>query len=354
MTAIDTRLEQLTDWLRLTLGHTVARIEVASADASFRRYFRVFAADGGSTIAMDAPPAHEDVGPYLRITNLLRSTAVHVPHVHAADLVQGFVLLEDLGRTSYLEGLQDPDAVERLYGDALAALLRLQLHGADAAMALLPYDAAVLQREMQLMPEWFCDRHLQLSLGSAERELLEETFSLLTEAALQQPVVFVHRDYHSRNLMVLEQNNPGVIDFQDALRGPLTYDLASLLKDCYISWPRERVEAWVEQFRAEHARAGQFVVGSSRDFLRAFDWISAQRHIKVLGIFARLCHRDGKHGYLHDLPLTLAYLRDTARRYPELHTFGEWLESRVVPRLPAANAAALAAALAADQTTGDS
>jgi N-acetylmuramate 1-kinase len=343
MTAPDVRLAQLGDWLRRDLARPVERISVASADASFRRYFRVHAPGGATLVAMDAPPDKEDIGPYLKVGSLLESTGVHVPHVHAVDRARGFVLLEDLGTRPYLAALSDPARVESLYGDALEALVRIAVAGREVARELPPYDAATLEREMALLPDWFVARHLRLELSTEERALLRSVFDFLTAAALAQPRTFVHRDYHSRNLMILARGNPGVIDFQDALEGPIAYDLVSLLKDCYIGWPRARVEGWVRDQRERLLRAGlaAATLGSERDFLRAFDLIGVQRHIKVLGIFARLWYRDGKSGYLADLPLTLEYVRDTCARYGELGAFAHWLDRRVAPLLAAAHRRAL-------------
>jgi hypothetical protein len=312
------------------------RVERASSDASFRRYFRVVC-DNGTLIAMDAPPATEDVRPYLHVTTLLEPLGIHVPHVHEADASQGFVLLEDLGNTPYLTRLGAGDDPGQLYGDALQALAEIQLRGAAAAAELPPYDRAALARELALMPEWFLDRHLALELTGAEREMIVAAFEFLLAEALSQPEVFVHRDYHSRNLMVVGERNPGVIDFQDALRGPIGYDLVSLLKDCYISWPRARVLEWVEGYRSLLQSRGGRVGGSPAQFVRWFDLIGVQRHIKVLGIFARLWYRDGKPGYLRDLPLTLDYVRESCRLYPELAALSEFLERRVAPELPRAN-----------------
>jgi aminoglycoside/choline kinase family phosphotransferase len=249
--------------------------------------------------------------------------------------------MEDLGDTQYLSLLKTGRGVDKLYGEALATLANIQVRGLRAAAALEPYDRAPLERELNLMPEWFLRKHLGLDLSPEERALLTVTNEVLIHEALLQPQVFVHRDYHSRNLMVLRQDNkggPGVIDFQDALRGPIGYDLVSLLKDCYISWSRERVERWVRGYRRVLGNLGANVGDSEYQFMRWFDLIGVQRHIKVLGIFSRLWHRDGKIGYLADLPLTLEYVRDACHRYPELVEFGRWLEWRVVPHLAAANA----------------
>jgi N-acetylmuramate 1-kinase len=318
----------------------------ASADASFRRYFRAWLPDGGTRIVMDAPPTHEDLAGYLHVSGLLEQCSVHVPHVHAHDTTRGLALLEDLGSTHMLTALQsgvDPDA---LYTAALDELAALQLRGEAASAQLPPYDRAVLQREMQLLPDWFCIRHLGFEPDAVESRLLRETFEFLVVEALEQPQVFVHRDYHSRNLMIVPQRSPGVIDFQDALRGPVAYDLASILKDCYVAWPRARVEQWVAKFRArlcEGTAHGATLAGASQEqFLRWFDLIGLQRHLKVLGIFARLNHRDGKPGYLADLPRTLEYVREVAFAYPELRAFSAFVEDKLVPALPAANARALA------------
>jgi N-acetylmuramate 1-kinase len=323
------------------------RVEPASADASFRRYFRVFH-QGGSSILMDAPPGKEDVRPYLKVTRLLEKLGAHVPHVHHADIDRGLLLLEDLGGTHYLSRFNAGEDPERLYSDALRVLAEIQVRGRDAAAELAPYDREALARELGLMPEWFLGKHLAVTLSAVESAVIARTFEFLIEEALAQPTVFVHRDFHSRNLMVIEDRNPGIIDFQDALRGPVGYDLVSLLKDCYISWPRERVEKWVRGFRAllrSKGDAGAWLSGADdTEFLRWFDLIGVQRHVKVLGIFARLWYRDGKAGYVRDLPLTLEYVRDTCKRYPELAEFSRFLEERVVGEMPRANERVLAAA----------
>src|SRR5688572_19558365 len=348
----DARLSLIRSWLTRDLGWRIGRVSVASADASFRRYFRVSRGDvdpaawapkADSLIVMDAPPGKEDVAPFLKVSMLLEQAGAHVPHVHAADLKRGFVVMEDLGDTQYLSLLKTGRGVDKLYGEALTTLANIQVRGLRAAAVLDPYDRAPLERELNLMPEWFLAKHLRLELSPEERALLTVTNEFLINEALLQPQVFVHRDFHSRNLMVLRQSGtdnrgPGVIDFQDALRGPVGYDLVSLLKDCYISWSRERVERWVRGYRHVLGNLGANVGDSEYQFMRWFDVIGAQRHIKVLGIFARLWHRDGKIGYLADLPLVLNYVLDACRRYPELVEFGRWLEWRVAPELPAANA----------------
>ena len=332
----DARLALLQGWLARDLGLRPQRIEPASSDASFRRYFRVVC-DESTLIAMDAPPTMEDIRPYLRVTALLEPLGIHVPHVYESDAAQGFVLLEDLGSTLYLAQLAAGADPQLLYGDALQALAEIQLRGAAAAAQLPPYDRAPLARELAEMPEWFLEKHLALELTSADREMITAAFEFLIADALSQPEVFVHRDYHSRNLLVVGERSPGVIDFQDALRGPIGYDLASLLKDCYISWPRQRVLGWVHGYRSLLQSRGGRVGGGPAQFLRWFDLIGAQRHIKVLGRFARLWYRDGKPGYLRDLPLTLDYVREVCRLYPELAALSDFLERRVTPELPRAN-----------------
>lgn len=345
MSQPDPRLDALSHWLAEDLDLPTQRIAVASADASFRRYFRAFLPDGETRIIMDAPPEHEDTAPFLHVAALLQDIGVHAPRVHAVDAGRGFVLLEDLGSTPYLAVLREAGRADPLYGDALRALSVIQSRGAAAAATLAPYDEAVLRREMMLMPEWFATRHLGLELSAADHGLIDEAFSRLSAAVLGQPTVFVHRDYHSRNLMVLPEGGPGIIDFQDALAGPVAYDAVSLLKDCYISWPRARVESWLRGYRdlLRDAGAAALAGSSEREFLRWFDLVGAQRHLKVLGIFARLWWRDGKPGYLDDLPLTLDYLLDACARLPELEALGGWLRREAAPRLAAANARARAA-----------
>lgn len=350
MPETDARLALIHEWLTRDLGSRPERVEPASADASFRRYFRVFNSDK-TLVVMDAPPGKEDVRPYLKVTRLLESLGAHVPHVVEADIERGLLLLEDLGCTHYLSRLNAGDDPEPLYGDALRVLADIQVRGQEAASELAPYDREPLARELALMPEWFLGRHLGLELSASEKQMISAAFEFLIVEAMVQPTVFVHRDYHSRNLMVVPERNPGILDFQDALRGPIGYDLVSVLKDCYISWPREQVVGWVGEYRSllrsAYGDAGVRLSGAEdAEFLRWFDLIGVQRHIKVLGIFARLWYRDGKAGYLNDLPLTLEYVRDTCWRYAGLGDLARFLEARVVPELPRANERVAAAAAA--------
>ncbi|GAC1453135.1 MAG: phosphotransferase [Steroidobacteraceae bacterium] len=337
MQEMDARVALIRDWLSRELHLPLTRLEPASSDASFRRYFRAFAG-ATSYVVMDAPPGKEDVRPYLRVTGLLETVGVHVPHVHEADASRGLLLLEDLGSTLYLERLRAGDDPTRLYADALATLADIQVRGTEASLELPPYDERALARELALMPEWFLRRHLLLTPAAADEELLAASFAFLIREALAQPAVFVHRDYHSRNLMVVARRNPGVIDFQDALRGPVGYDLVSLLKDCYIAWPRARVEEWVAGYRTQLGAHGAPRGASHEQFLRWFDLIGVQRHLKVLGIFCRLWYRDGKANYLQDLPRTFDYVCDTCARYDELVPLAQFLGRCVAPALPLANA----------------
>jgi N-acetylmuramate 1-kinase len=338
MLETDARVALISDWLARELRLSVARLEPASSDASFRRYFRVFCAEA-TYVVMDAPPGKEDVRPYLKVSGLLESLGVHVPHVHEADAARGLLLLEDLGTTLYLERLTAGDDPQPLYADALEALATIQVRGSEASGELAPYNRAELLRELSLMPEWLLGRHLQRAADRDSAQLLEATFEFLIAEALAQPLVFVHRDYHARNLMLSAQRNPGIIDFQDALRGPVGYDLVSLLKDCYIAWPRARTLDWLRGYRAVLGRRGGPVGASEAEFVRWFDLIGVQRHIKVLGIFCRLWYRDGKPGYLPDLPRTLDYVRECCSRYGELAPLGGFLEQHVVAQLARANAA---------------
>jgi len=330
----DERLAALSAWLRQDLDLEVESLRPASSDASFRRYFRaVVGAD--SFIAMDAPPAHEDVLPFIKIAGLLRQAGVQAPQIHAQDIEKGFLLLCDFGNRPYLDSLNEA-TVDRLYADALEALGKLQ-RGVDIhACGLPPYDEALLRREMDLCPQWFLAGLLGRDIRPAERAVLAKTWQILVDSALEQPQVCVHRDYHSRNLMITDTDNPGVLDFQDAVVGPVTYDLVSLLRDCYIVWPQERVENWVLDYQRRLLDEGLVAEADPERFLRWFDLMGLQRHIKVLGIFARLKLRDGKPGYLGDLPRVMDYVLEASRRHPELAEFLAFLENGVVEQMASA------------------
>ena len=322
------REELLQEWLIEVLPARLDRIAPASSDASFRRYFRVWY-DDQTRIVMDAPPDKEDCRPFVAIAQALRGLGLNAPEVLAGDLDQGLLLLTDLGSRPYLAEL-DPRSVTPLYEDALEALARLQIGGHPGSPLLPPYDSALLHREMELFREWFLGKLLGLNLRQEECHVLDHLFALLADNALEQPRVWVHRDYHSRNLMVTDPNNPGVLDFQDAVVGAVTYDLVSLLRDCYIAWPREQVEAWALAHRARLRALGMSGLDDAGQFLRGFDLMGTQRHLKAIGIFARLNLRDGKPGYLRDIPRTLGYVLEVAERYPELAGLRDLLRTRGV------------------------
>lgn len=331
---MDERLGLLCRWVNERLGSGF-EVAPASADASFRRYFRA-RRDDRTYIVMDAPPDKEDMHPYVRIAARFAALGLHVPEVYEADHAQGLYLLSDLGTRLYLPELREA-SVERLYGDALGALAVLQTATVTEPGFLPDYSARALDFEMSLFRDWYLVRHLGKTLSDAQHAVLDKTFAFLTESARGQPQVWVHRDYHSRNLMVTTENAPGIVDFQDAVLGPVTYDLVSLLRDCYIAWPRARVEEWALGFHELARQSGVPVGDDDALFLRWFDLMGAQRHLKATGIFARLNHRDGKPGYLGDIPRTLGYVYDVSGRYPELAPFrgliedlpdiGTWLDT---------------------------
>ena len=298
------------------------QLEPASADASFRRYFRATLPDGTTRIIMDAPPEQEDCRPFLKVAALLHDAGVHVPVVYAEDLTQGFLLLSDLGNTTYLSAL-DASTAPKLYRDANTALVAIQR--ASRPGVLPEYDRALLDRELQLFPDWYVARHLGITLDETQQATLRLVFDKILANNLAQPQVFVHRDYHSRNLMVCGESgettfpaNPGILDFQDAVFGPITYDLASLYRDAYIHWEEDQELDFVIRYWEMARKAGLPVHADFHDFYRDYEWMGAQRQLKVLGIFARLCHRDGKDGYLKDMPTVMAYLRQTCERYLDL------------------------------------
>jgi len=317
--AADPRLELLETWAASALGTREFTLARASADASFRRYFRITPATPwrghASVIAMDAPPPREDCRPFVHVARLLIAAGVHAPAVLADDLAQGFLLLEDLGDRTYLVAL-DPTSAPALYSDAIDALIRWQRATRDGELP--PYDEERLARELDLFPQWYVARHLGRELTAAQASTLRRVFRAILDHNLAQPTVFVHRDYHSRNLMVAAAN-PGVLDFQDAVCGPIPYDLVSLLRDAYVAWDEERQIDWAVRYW-ERARAAKLPVGDDfGQFWRDFEWIGVQRQLKVLGIFARLAHRDGKRGFLDDMPRVMAYLRGACARYSALH-----------------------------------
>lgn len=312
------RLQALEAWTARQLGEDSIEIAPASADASFRRYFRA-TVKGRDYIVMDAPPAHEDCRPFVTVARLFADAGVHVPRVLAQDLEQGFLLLTDLGNMTYLSALEEagahPARARELYLAANDALISIQLSSRPGALP--EYDRTLLTRELHLFPEWYVAKHLGARLTDEQKQTLDTVFERLLTNNLAQPRVFVHRDWHSRNLMVTDPN-PGILDFQDAVYGPITYDLASIYRDAYIQWDEELQLDWVIRYWEKARAAGLPVHPDFGDFWRDFEWMGAQRHIKVLGIFARLYHRDGKDGYLKDMPLVMDYLRKVCERYGEL------------------------------------
>jgi len=307
------RYASLQDWIARQFPGKAFTLSPASADASFRRYFRVTFPDS-ALIAMDAPPPQEDCRPFVRVAALMADAKVHVPAVLAQDLACGFLLLSDLGNTTYLAAL-NPGNADQLVGDAIDSLIRWQLASREGVLPA--YDEALLRRELDLFPEWYLGRHLGIKLSSQQTESLEKIFSLILASNLAQPKVYVHRDYMPRNLMV-SVPNPGVLDFQDAAFGPISYDVASLFKDAFLSWEEERVLDWTVRYWEKAKRVGLPVNADFGVFYRDFEWMGLQRHLKVLGIFARICHRDGKAGYVEDTPRFLAYVRAVALRYATL------------------------------------
>ena len=332
----DQRLLDLNVWLEPQLEALFARrgwgevpemsLIPASSDASFRRYFR-WEAGQRSFILMDAPPPQENCRPFVAIAGLLAEAGVHVPEILAADLDQGFLLLSDLGRQTYLDVI-DADNADRLFQDAIEALLTFQVGAIPAALP--SYDEALLRRELHLFPEWYVGRQLGREFSENERALWDRMCKVLIDSALAQPKVLVHRDYMPRNLM-LSQPNPGVLDFQDAVAGPVTYDITSLFKDAFLSWPEERVLGWLQGYWEAARARGIPVQESFAEFHRASDLMGVQRHLKVIGIFARICHRDGKPRYLADVPRFFAYLDGVVARRPELAELKQLLQGLARP-----------------------
>jgi aminoglycoside/choline kinase family phosphotransferase len=318
-TTTDDRLDLLTRWAAGALGTDAFDLAPASEDASFRRYFRIVPAapwrGHASLIAMDAPPSREDCRPFVHVARLLGDAGVHAPAVLAEDVARGFLLLEDLGGRTYLAAL-DARSAPALYSDAIDALIRWQQASRDGELP--PYDEALLARELELFPDWYVARHLGVALSPQQAATLRQAFRAILDNNLAQPAVFVHRDYHSRNLMVAAPN-PGVLDFQDAVHGPVTYDLVSLLRDAYVAWDETLQIDWAVRYWERARKAGLPVGEDFGAFWRDFEWMGVQRQLKVLGIFARLAHRDGKRGYLADMPRVMAYLRGACARYGALH-----------------------------------
>jgi len=332
---MDLRQDKLTKWVDEILDATELSLTMVSGDASFRRYFRA-SIDGKTWIAMDAPPEKEDSTSFVAIAKYWLSQGVQVPVIHRYDLELGFLLLSDFGDRMLLPALC-PESPKKTMGEyyyhiAMQALVEIQKIVPDPNYVLPLYDNALLQREMALFPDWLLTKKLGLNLSEQEQALLTQSFNLLAENALAQPQVSVHRDYHARNLMVLKDDTLGVIDFQDAVLGPVTYDLVSLLRDCYIVWPDEQVEQWCLFFYEKLKGQGLLNCEPSQ-FKTWFDLMGLQRHLKAAGIFARLSLRDGKHGYLEDIPRTVDYLVRVSKKYPALKEFYALLVNKVVPAL---------------------
>jgi aminoglycoside/choline kinase family phosphotransferase len=332
----DTRAEQARTWALAQLQLADGAFAPASADASFRRYFRLRA--GRRTyIVMDAPPSHEDCRPFVAIARLLQRWGINAPEILAEDLERGFLLLPDLGTQTFLQAIQAGAEPEPLFEDALDALVQMQsrsLADPEGLRTLPAYDAALLWREVRLFSEWYLPKHLQVTLSGDEASELERAMGLLVKSALGQPRCFVHRDFMPRNLMV-SAPNPGVLDFQDAVVGPVSYDPICLYKDAFWSWPREFVDAGLERYWGL-ARALQVPVPADpAEFRREADWMGLQRHLKVLGIFARLTYRDGKAHYVTDTPRFVRYVMDVAPRYPDLAPLTRLFEKHVLPKVPA-------------------
>ncbi|TXH03920.1 MAG: aminoglycoside phosphotransferase [Nevskiaceae bacterium] len=309
----DPRAQQAYDWACAQLGRRDLSFAPASADASFRRYFRL---TGGtqSWVLMDAPPDKEDCNPFIHVASLVRAAGLNGPVIHAQDLAQGFLLLSDLGTQTFLHVINAGNA-DALFADAIDALIRWQR--SSKPQELPPYDEALLRRELALFPDWYVARHLQRALSPAQAATLRAAEDVLVARALAQPKVYVHRDYMPRNLMI-STPNPGILDFQDAVYGPISYDVVSLFKDAFLSWPAERVQGWARQYWTQGRAAGLPLASSFDDFFADFELMGTQRHLKVLGIFARINYRDGKPHYLQDTPRFIRYVRETAARYPQL------------------------------------
>jgi N-acetylmuramate 1-kinase len=320
----DFRKVTLLDWLENDLLLPVLKCEPASSDASFRRYFRITLPEQ-QLIVMDAPPDKENIPQFIKVADLLREANVKVPTIYHQNLEDGFLVLEDFGMQSFLDKLT-PENADTLYSNALNSLLALQTN-AVLDSHLPRYDNALLKRELGIFADWFLNQLLGVEIPET---FWDSVSNILIDSALEQPVTCVHRDYHSRNLMVLDENVPGVIDFQDAVIGPITYDLVSLLRDCYIAWPQQQVERWAAQYYQKLLQTG-LIACDLPNFMRWFNLMGLQRHLKAIGIFSRLHLRDGKSGYLNDIPRTLGYVVAQSQAFPELSVFNDFLQQYVLP-----------------------
>ncbi|CAN5253627.1 phosphotransferase [soil metagenome] len=320
---MDPRLHALTCWLQQHFSTDAIKLHAITNDASFRRYFRLHLQDK-TYIVMDAPPAQEDCRPFIAIAHMFNSQGLRVPQIFAEDVNQGFLLLEDFGDRQFSQALNSN--VDKYYYHAMTVLLQLQ-HCNNESWSLPLFDTNLLQRELDLLQPWFLERHLGITLSAAQLQLLQNVFTILIENALQQPQVCVHRDYHSRNLMILPEDELGILDFQCAVIGPITYDLVSLLRDCYIAWPEEQVLTWVQSYLLRLQHQGIATTISFEQFVRWFDLMGLQRHLKVLGLFVRLHHRDNKPTYLADLPRVMNYVLQVSGKYPEFRELFTWFQS---------------------------
>lgn len=348
---MDERFQQICTWLQqlpLLADHNFSQPVPASSDASFRRYFRIqldspfreqtseeLGYHNNSLIIMDAPPQHEDCTPFISVAQTLTGLGLNVPQILEQDLQQGFLLLSDLGTDTYLSQLspKDESRADELYRGALSALVTLQAGGAKASQQLPKYDAALLNTEMNLFSDWLGEKHLGMGLNKLQTGQWQEVKQVLAESAMAQPQTYVHRDYHSRNLMIAPGLNPGIIDFQDAVHGALTYDAVSLLRDCYIAWPPEQVHEWLRAYFLQLSAAQVIDKNQWPEFAKAFDLMGIQRHLKASGIFARLYHRDGKDGYLNDIPQTLQYIVQVGANYSQMKPLVDWIEGQWLPKL---------------------
>ena len=324
---MDTRLEDLSKWIREVFAETKFHLMPLSGDASFRQYWRLYVGER-TYVVMDAPPEKENCLPFLLIGNKIKAVGLSTPEVYHVNLNDGFLVLEDLGDQLYIDSLNEITA-RQLYHDAINALIKMQRE-IDAS-SLPKYDHSLLRQELDLFPQWFLQTHLKHSLARAEETMINNAFSWIIEEVVHQPRVFVHRDYHSRNLMIVNGNNPGIIDYQDAVLGPITYDLVSLLRDVYIAWPSSEIDNWRELYCAMSVESQLLTRAEMEDFPYWFDVMGIQRHLKIAGIFARLYHRDMKPRYLEDLPLTFDYLLSTVKQFPALREFHDLLISINLP-----------------------